>query len=168
MKYSIRQAVPEDARAIGAVQVVVWRTTYQGIIEDKVLDNLSVRERANFWQLQFEQAPAILIYVAVDQEGEIVGFASGGPERRGNNDFSAELYTIYLLQETQRQGVGRRLVNTILNELQKAGHKSVIIWALEENQALFFYEALGFEPVSKETVQIGDIEHTEIAYGWYF
>ena len=50
------------------------------------------------------------IYVAENEAGQIVGFADGGPERARDMTFKGELYAIYILNDYQRQGVGRHLI----------------------------------------------------------
>jgi hypothetical protein len=42
----VRRAVVEDAEAIAAVHVASWRAAYRGLIDQEVLDRLSVEQRA--------------------------------------------------------------------------------------------------------------------------
>ena len=54
--------------------------------------------------------PTAGIVVAETEGGGVVGFASWGPNRDFNSTYPAELYAIYILQERQNMGLGRRLV----------------------------------------------------------
>jgi GNAT superfamily N-acetyltransferase len=111
----IREASPTDAAAIARVHVDSWRTTYAGIVPADYLANLSYARREQFWcDLFSTPTPAGCVYVAAQETGEIVGFASGGPERSGNVVYRGELYAIYLLAPYQRQGLGRRLTMAVV------------------------------------------------------
>ena len=94
----IREASPSDAAAIARVHVDSWRTTYAGIVPADYLANLSYTRREQFWRdILSTPTPSGCVYVAAQDTGEIVGFASGGPERSGNAIYRGELYAIYLL-----------------------------------------------------------------------
>ncbi len=94
----IREAVLEDAEGIARVHVDSWRTTYKGIVSETVLQQLSYEQRAENWRRGIGKNA---LYVAEDESGRIVGFATGGKERTGNYDVDGELYAIYLLNEVQ-------------------------------------------------------------------
>ena len=49
------------------------------------------------------------VVVAETADGQIVGFAGGGPERGGNALYKGELCAIHVLADDQRAGLGRRL-----------------------------------------------------------
>ena len=167
MQASVRPAEVEDARAIAAVHVASWRTTYRGIIDDETLSNLSVAQRTRGWVRSLtEQAEHNIVYVAEDDAGEVVGFVSGGSERSEDPVYSGELYAIYLLQEMQGQGIGRTLATTLLNHLQTLGHSHVLVWVLEDNPATHFYASMGATPVRERNITIAGAEYRELGYGW--
>ena len=89
----IREASPTDAAAIARVHVDSWRTTYAGIVPADYLADLSYARREQSWHdLLSTPIPSRCVYVAAQDTGEIVGFASGGPERSGNAIYRGELY----------------------------------------------------------------------------
>ncbi|MEX2535886.1 MAG: GNAT family N-acetyltransferase [Trueperaceae bacterium] len=153
---SIRVAVPEDASAIGRVHVDSWRTTYQGLLPDSMLDNLSVEQREASWRQQIgtQSSDAFrgCVFVADDSHGQLVGFASGGSGREQDLPFEAELYAIYLLHEHQGQGTRRALTNRVVDYLRRHGHDSMRVWVLKGNPAEAFYERLGGKPVGHKTI----------------
>ena len=59
----IREATPEDARAIATVHVASWRTTYRGLLRDAYLDSLDLEALSaacaerNRWTFMFVIAP---------------------------------------------------------------------------------------------------------------
>ncbi|MCM3742600.1 GNAT family N-acetyltransferase [Sporosarcina luteola] len=159
----IREAVMGDERGIARVHVDSWRTTYKGIVSDSVLQNLSYEQRAENWRRGIGKSA---IYVAEDESGRIVGFATGGRERTGNYDADGELYAIYLLNEVQGQGIGKKLTQVITQKLKEQGFKSMLVWVLERNSSKTFYESLGGLAIDESMIDIGGEEFKEIAYYW--
>ena len=95
----LRAAHPTDAAAIAKVHINSWRTTYKGIVPDDFLATLSYEQRTPWWRnILLQPAPTSFVYVAEDPHGQVIGFASGGPERGGDPDYAGELYAIYLLE----------------------------------------------------------------------
>lgn len=164
----IREATQDDVPAIARVHVDTWRTTYQGIVPDHHLANLSYERRAKGWYQILNCAPAegSFTYVAEAEQGELIGFANGGRERSGNSIYSGELNAIYILQTHQGQGVGRRLVQAVAERLYQANMTSMRVWVLVENPACRFYAALGGNPIAEKEIVIGGKPLTEVAYGW--
>jgi ribosomal protein S18 acetylase RimI-like enzyme len=162
----IRAATPADAHAIAIVHVASWRTTYAGIVPDAVLRQLSVAQRARYWQRVLANVqPPQQVFVAVDNE-RVAGFAAAGRERAGDPLYKGEILAIYLLQSHQRQGIGRRLVGAAAAHLLAEGLDTLLIWVLEANPARRFYAALGGHPVREQMIRIGGVDLLEIGYGW--
>ena len=168
MGIRIREAVPTDAGPITRVHVDTWRTSYAGIVPDEHLAGLSYGDREAVWgQILSSNKPAQCNLVAETDGGEIVGFAGGGPEREGDEVYRGELYAIYLLQEHQGRGIGRRLACAVAQGLLSSGFDSMLLWVLEDNRpARRFYESLGGEQVGRKTIAIGGAALVELSYGW--
>lgn len=167
MQITVRPAAVEDARAIAAVHVASWRTTYRDILDEQTLSQLSVERRTVGWRTSLtEYADQNVVYVAEDDAGEVIGFASGGEERDGDPEFTGELYAIYLLAELQGEGIGRKLATTLLNHLYTRGHSAVLVWVLEQNPAAKFYAAMGAALVRERTIDIAGADYRELGYGW--
>lgn len=166
MQTTIRAAVTEDARAIAAVHVASWRAAYRGIIDEEVLSRLSVEQRAASWRRILTEQVDHITYVAVDEAGEVIGFANGGGERDDDPFYSGELYAIYLLHEVQGMGIGRSLAQTVLADLHAQGHNTVLVWVLDDNPFKHFYAALGATPVRERNIIISGAEYRELGYGW--
>ena len=166
MKTSIRSALPADADRIAHAHVASWRTTYQGIVSNEILANLSAEERARNWQRQLAAPqPGCFVYVA-EQDGNIVGFSSSGPERSGDPTYKGEIYALYLVKECQRQGIGRMLVEASVISLLANGLESMLIWVLRDNPSRRFYEAVGGKFLREQEIEIRGQRLMEAAYGW--
>ena len=163
----IREATIADVAAIARVHVDSWKTTYKGLLPDDYLASLTYEQREPLWrEILSRPARHSLNYVAEDSAGNIVGFASGGPERSGDPVYSGEVYAIYLLEPWQGQGIGRQLIATLVGQLIQRGFMSLLIWVLATNPSRRFYEALGGQLVREKREMTGGIEVMDVAYGW--
>ena len=164
---TIRTAGIDDAHAIAEVQVNSWRTTYAGIVSEENLRSMKVEDREKKWEWVIQQdAKERIMLVAEDQLGRIVGFASAGPTFHSEYEYEGELYALYLLEEYQRQGIGRRLVSAVMDHFQKVGIRSMLTLALEENTACLFYERMGGRIITRVEVKIGEQILPELVFGW--
>jgi len=161
----IRPATPDDAPRIAHVQVEGWRTTYRGIVADEFLDRMSVEEAAARWLDALGQAKTF-IWVAQADDGPVVAFAAGGPERSGRGDYPGELYAIYILLEWRGGGIGAKLVRRSARRLFESGTRAMLVWVLADNPSRRFYEALGGRLIGQQPLAIGEQELIEVAYGW--
>jgi ribosomal protein S18 acetylase RimI-like enzyme len=179
---AIRRAHAGDAAAIAAVHVAAWRETYTGLVPERMLSALSVAERTRRWQRILtspEPARASAVFVAARADGAVAGFGSCGRQPAADlveRGFAGEFSALYMLAAHQRQGLGRRLMGLMAQDLLAREMRSAALWVLQSNApARRFYEALGAEVVGRrvETVDahIGaqdgaqDVLH-EVAYGW--
>lgn len=160
----IRKATISDTKGIARVHVDSWKTTYANIVPDEYLNKLTYESREQIW---INSIPNGGVYVAENNEGEIVGFSSGGKERSGDYDgFDGELYAIYILKEYQGQGIGRALIQPIMDELIGMGSNTMLVLVLKDNASCLFYEALGGKKIDEIEVQIAGKKLTEVVYGW--
>ncbi|MCZ2256871.1 GNAT family N-acetyltransferase [Sporosarcina sp. G11-34] len=160
----IRKAGLADVAGIANVHVDSWRSTYKGIVPDIFLDSLSYETREQIWTTGVKENH---VYIAEDENGKVVGFATGGKERTGEYEaYVGELYAIYLLKEQQGKGVGRMLFQSVVEDLKVKKLDSMLIWAIEDNPACRFYEALGGKKIDTTEIEIAGKKLSEVAYGW--
>ncbi|WP_018924413.1 GNAT family N-acetyltransferase [Salsuginibacillus kocurii] len=162
----IREARREDAPAIAYVHVNSWRTTYEGVVPQAFLNDLNVEQRTASWE-EIIASKQTAIFVAENDEDEVVGFVSGGQERSGEySPGRGEIFAIYLLKEVQGQGIGRKLLAPFIERLKEEGYESLLVWVLEENPSRTFYEKLGGDIIDSDTIKIAGKTFDEIGYGW--
>ncbi len=157
-----------NLRAVGGPwwpQKKPWRTAYRGVIADEFLDAMSEDDRTNRW-LEILQRPEHATFVAEIEGHGIVGFANGGPEREGRQDYRGELCGLYVLSEWQGQGIGRQLVATFASWLLDSGFDTMLVWTLADNPFRRFYERLGGKLIAEKDIEIGEQKLDEVAYGW--
>jgi len=169
-----RVANNSDIDALAKIQVDTWKTTYQGIISQDYLQNLTYKEKEIKWKQRFEkQDQNTVIYVAETNNQEIVGYIIATLENFNPflallqaNKYIGELCAIYILKEYQRKGIGTELVKLVVNILLKRQIKSMIVWILKGNRSYQFYEKLGALYVGQQILNIGGSNYIELAYGW--
>lgn len=160
-----RPAQLEDAGAIARAHVDAWRTTYLGLLPPDFLASLSEEHYGERWRRVIGDGWS-RVFVA-EEEGEVVGFASGGRERAGENGFAGELYAIYVVKGAQGRGHGRELVRAVAGALREMKLSDMIVWALRDNApARGFYERLGGVYVRSQPITIGNATLEEVSYGW--
>jgi GNAT superfamily N-acetyltransferase len=138
---TIREAVPDDAAAGAALHIACWREGYADIVPADVLAKLTddLPSRTERWRSALMGGPPR--WLAVDDGGELVGFASAGPGRDDDIDLDLELYAVYVRASQYGRGVGHRLIETAI------GDALAYLWVFEANaRARRFYQRHGFEP----------------------
>lgn len=163
-EFEVRPARESDASAIGAVYVDTWRTTYAGIVPDKVLLQMSAPIQAERWRRELARDGQI-VFVAADERGRVLGFTSGGPARKGAR-VDGEIYTLYVDPDAQGGGVGRALVTEVFRAFAGFGWQTAVIWVLQANPARFFYEALGGARVGERVERLWGVDLAETGYVW--
>lgn len=165
----IREANSEDVEGMARVRVDTWRATYRGIVPDEYLHSLSYEEVSGRWQKAFleNRDLNVGIFVAENDQKEIVGIAVCGPEQNSDPFYNGEIYILYVLPAHQNRGIGRRLVAACVNHLQKQlQSQTMLIWVIAENPYRRFYESLGGKKVREKYQEIGGRKILEAGYGW--
>ena len=158
-------AGPADAEALASVHVTTWRETYKGLLPDAFLARMSEAGFARRFRKSLTEDAGVTL-VAADRYG-ILGYASGGPSRRGIVG-EGEISVLYLLRQAQGRGLGRALLTETARALAAQGSTSLMISVLRENfGARGFYEHLGgmAEPARREPGPGGALLY-EVAYRW--
>ena len=71
------------------------------------------------------------------------------------------------IRDSQGLGFGRRLFTSARRDLVQSGMKSLVIWALSDNEpAVRFYRALGGQPVARSSEKFGDKTLDKVAFAW--
>lgn len=162
---------------MAVVNVRSWRESFRGVVPQAHLDGMSCEWRAAAFAQRFGQreraceagdgADFYQMFVAERAGAEAVGYVDFGPPRATRfGAFAAELYSIYVLPEHQRRGVGTRLFRLTADALLARGRRSMYLETLEASPYRRFYERMGGRPAGRGTHQIGGVDFVELAYGW--
>jgi ribosomal protein S18 acetylase RimI-like enzyme len=160
----IRRAKPSDAESVATVHDEAWRAAYQGIIPGTELEKLITRRGPDWWDSAIRKGSRISLMVFGEQ---IAGYANYGRNRARSLFYDGEVYELYLRPEYQGLGFGRRLFSSARRDLVQSGMKSLVIWALSENDgAVEFYKALGGRPVARSSEKFGSRTLDKVAFAW--
>ncbi|MGI8317062.1 N-acetyltransferase family protein [Halobacillus mangrovi] len=163
----VREARFEDAETIANIHLCSWKSTYKDLIDERDLGNITLENRMALWETVLRKPVNGQIALVIENdENEVVGFVSGGKERTKSYDYDGEVYAIYLLDEFQGKGYGRRLLESFAKKMKEAGYQSLLVWVLTNNPTSQFYTRMGADPVEAEKVTIGQGTYEETAYGW--
>ncbi|MBA2174602.1 GNAT family N-acetyltransferase [Halobacillus locisalis] len=159
----IRQATKEDASGIAMVTVQSWQSTYKGIVDDKVLREMTVEGKTERWKTKIGDGS--ILFVA-EEKGHIIGYVHAGKERTGKSGYDGELYAIYLLEQYQGRNIGQSLIRRVAIELRKRQFTSMIVWVMDGNDAVHFYLKLGAKHTRNDQLKLGDTTHLLSGLGW--
>jgi len=168
VKFTVRPATAEDATTIARVHVDSWRSTYAGMLPEKMLLKLSSAwHETRWWRhvlVRFRHKH--IVYVAEYDADGVVGFGSAGAARDHNLPYRGEIYALYLLDAYHGAGIGKALMGALSADLSSSRGLSMVVWVLGSNPSRFFYEAIGGQRVATRVDRKGGVEVEEIAYGW--
>lgn len=166
LNVKIRKGNIDDIKAISKIYIDTWKTTYNGLVPDNFLNELSYEEAEKKWMNFFsDQLDQSFIYVALNDFGESIGFAAA--RSSSDQEFKGELYALYLLPKAQGLGVGRRLISAIAEHFMEEGISSMMVWVMKNNKSgCGFYKRLGGEYYTHRESEFGGFLVEDEAYGW--
>lgn len=148
-----------DVEAVARVHVRAWQAGYAGIVPDAVLAGLDPAEWARVRRDRLgSPLSADFTTTVADLDGHVIGFATVGPYRIGQDrrhlDGSAgEILAIYVDPDHWGTGVGRALMDAAIAELARRGFPEARLWVLADNaRARRFYERCGLAPDGERSV----------------
>lgn len=166
-KIIIENATVSDAEGIARVHVETWRTTYTGLMDQKILDALSVSERAAGWVTRIQTDETRIAHFIARRKNEIVGFCSCGPKRDSDiESYQGEVYAIYVLKQAQGLGVGQRLMAAAESHLHTHQLTPYYVWVLDTNPYQRFYKKLGAVHFKSKSGPCGGAVVPEYAFGF--
>lgn len=147
----IRKVNSGDAAILTYIQTESWKEAFKNIISSdllarctetdrvkKMYDKLLEHKTGNGYILEVHGEPHCIAWWDATREHSMTGYA--------------ELICIHSLPNNWRNGYGNKMLDRILDDIQKSGYQKVMLWVFTENRrARKFYERKGFVPT--ETVQ---------------
>ena len=143
----VRPARPDDAEPLGRCHLDCWREAYTGLVDGPGFHAALTRvdERVERWRQILAGPPGTVVAVAA---GEVVGFASAGPQRDDDLDLPVELYALYVRRARWGTGLGRELLQAVLGDAASS------LWVFRDNaRARGFYARHGYLPDGAEKVE---------------
>ena len=163
MEFGIRDAEFEDAPAIALVSYLTWPHTYRGIISEERINSRTIETITETWrQILSPPLPKDGTLVAFNDEA-IIAYSRVYPscDIDDDQDKVATIGSIYVLPAFQHQGVGRALMNGILEIAKILGFFEVTLHVLAANERTRkFYEHLGWEQDLDPIIENSDQDPT--------
>lgn len=141
----------DDVDAVSALARVVWQATYPALISQAQIDvMLDDRYAANQIRPQLDD-PAHVWWVAQQQQ-KLIGFAHAIV-----NGTDCKLDKLYVHPDTQRQGIGNRLFQSVKQwAQQRQAHRLWLQVNRGNAQAIAAYLEYGFHIVESRVFDIGN------------
>jgi RsiW-degrading membrane proteinase PrsW (M82 family)/ribosomal protein S18 acetylase RimI-like enzyme len=149
-KLNLRRANESDIPLIRDLSERIWPQTYATILSTGQIDhmmNMMYSEVALREQLRKNNE-----FVIVNDGRDPIGFASFGLESPG----IYKLHKIYILPNMQRKGVGRFVIDQICAAMKRKGALALQLNVNRNNEAVRFYQSMGFEIIREEDNDIGN------------
>ena len=144
----LRRAKEEDIAIISDLAEEIWPQTYSAYISEEQL-RFKLDKMYNRGELlgQLESGHTFII---ASENGKDIGFAGFSVIDAENNGY--KLHKLYVLPETQGKGIGKILINEVVNLVTKEGGQTLQLNVNRNNNAKDFYLRAGF--IIKETVDL--------------
>ena len=136
----VRDATAADAEACRAI--------YAPYVRDTIISFESEPPTEAEMAARIAAANATHAWLVLEDDGEVVGYAYGGPfAPRAAYQWACEV-SVYVDMDRHRIGAGRALYEALLTRLAERGfHMAVAGMALPNDASVALHRALGFEPV---------------------
>lgn len=135
-EFAFREATIEDAPEIARVNYLTWLDAYRGLIPDSELDSLNLDSLTDRWKQDLDSPnPRSRTFVVVHGDSVIANsrfYPSVDPD-----DAQGQVATIgsmYINPEFWRQGIGRRLMATVLEAANSQDFTEVTLHVLASNK----------------------------------
>ncbi|MEO6001387.1 MAG: GNAT family N-acetyltransferase [Chitinophagaceae bacterium] len=146
----IRKAGTYEINTIKNLADAIWPATYKKLLSPDQIDYMmNLFYSPSSLAEQFTKHTFLIAYV----DNEPAGFASYSPSA---NTGTYKLHKIYVNTTLQRRGLGKALINFIVEELKSSGGSALELNVKRDNPARLFYEKLGFEVMREEDINIGN------------
>ena len=134
----MRTADRSDLPALAEVFVAAWRAGYHGVIPEDVIDAMDTTTAATELGPSVDAADRTTL-VALDANGDIVGFTIFGPDRDRHAGYLASLY---VSPAAGGHGVGSALLTSAIAAMPGV---DITLWVFAGNvRARHLYERAGF------------------------
>ncbi len=147
---SARLAWPDDARAMGQIQVAAWRKNFAELISAAELDALDPEQLAERWATTISTPKEARMRVLVALErADVRGFTLVHPSYDPDSDQVAdgEIGEFIIDPDHQREGHGSRLLQAAIDTLAADKFTRAVWWVGSTDDALRrFVSESGWEP----------------------
>ena len=138
--FIFRDAKEEDIPELGKLHAITWAQTYNG------KPNIKLRQYQ--WDKAFkeENDGSWFCILVADTNNKLVGFAKGIiSKNESSSEQHGDLNKIYLLNDYQRLGLGKKLFAHVVERFLSKGVNDMTLFGVPQNPSCAFHEAMGGE-----------------------
>lgn len=147
---TIRKATEDDINVIQQLAHAIWPGTFSEILSrEQVRYMLQLIYSKTSLQKQMAEGHNFLI---VEDNKTPIAYADYSLLK----DDIYKLHKIYVLPQQQGKGIGKLLIEYIMDAIQKKNASSLLLNVNRYNQAKGMYERLGFKVIGEEDIDIGE------------
>jgi ribosomal protein S18 acetylase RimI-like enzyme len=153
MTLSVRHATANDVPALGRLGALLV-AAHHGFDQDRFISPGPQSERGYGAFLKSQLGRTDVVVLVAEEAGEVVGYAYGALEGqdwmilRGP---AGAVYDLVVDPERRRGGVGRRLLEAIVERLRELGAPRIVLSAAYRNEtAQRLFTSAGFRPTMVE------------------
>ncbi len=154
----MKRCTPEDLEDLVEISRKTFSDAFEAVNDPEDFQNYLNTALSSKVLLNELQSPLSQFYFVYSEE-MIVGFFKyneGEAQTDLKDPQAIELERIYVLTEYQNKGLGRRMINEVIQKASEMGKRYIWLGVWEENPgAIAFYESLGFEKFGKHPYYIG-------------
>ena len=144
--FTFRDATEDDIPELGKLHAITWAETYN-------TKNPNIQLRQDQWQKAFtkENDGSWFCILVVNKKNELVGFAKGKINKdEHSTQLHGDLNKIYLLNDYQRLGLGKKLFSLVVQRFLSKGVNDMVLFGVPQNPSCAFHEAMGGERLYSE------------------
>ena len=142
-----------DINLVRELAYEIWPIAYKEILtKDQLIYMLDLIYSKKALNNQIENSGHQ--FIIVTDHDKAVGFASYSPKKPGDAT-TYRLHKLYVMTSQQGKGIGKYLLNYIINEIKQTGAKKLELNVNRHNSAFYFYRKMGFVIVKEEDIDIG-------------
>jgi len=143
----------DNYKAIQDIAGKTWPATYGAILSSEQIQYM-FSMMYDLEALKNQAETKNHHFIIAEEDGNFLGFASY--EFDCHDKPITKIHKIYILPETQGSGIGKKLLYYI-SEKAKANNQDYLSLNVNRfNDAIHFYNKMGFEKVGEEDINIGN------------
>lgn len=154
---AVKQADISAIPLINQLANAIWPDSYKGIISSEQIAymlNMMYSEESLYDQIQNKKHCFLIAF----KNDTAVGYSSYSPKIMNNIESCAayRLHKLYVSIDQQGKGIGKILLNAVIEHIKPSGAKLLELNVNKQNPAFLFYKKNGFEILREEVLDIGN------------
>lgn len=153
--FTLRFATEKDIPTIIRIAEETWPKTYGHILSDAQMEymmNLMYHPEKLKNSIQTDGT----FLIATDEKGNDVAFAGYEPYTDKGAQHTFKLQKLYCAPQNQQKGLGKFMLNAVMEDIQNRGAKQLILNVNRFNSALRFYLKMGFHIQCRLDIHVGE------------